>query len=115
MERMQFLGGGLDSQNSFGITQTAMRDIQSLGPIKFYGSLVPLLDKHSWRKTANILNYTRRMLNYTKRFQVLYPEKALASAAEYSEQAIKDCKMPDQVKSALKTGMAREFSFTFNA
>jgi hypothetical protein len=43
------------------------------------------------------------------------PENARKSADEYAKQAIVDCHMPEPVKSALKVGMAREFSFTFNA
>lgn len=88
-----------------------MRDAQSLGPLKFYGNLVAIADKHSWRKCSNILSYTRRIM--TPRGFV-DPENARRSADEYAKQAIVDCHMPEPVKSALKVGMAREFSFTFN-
>lgn len=88
-----------------------MRDAQSLGPIKFYGNLIAIVDKHSWRKVANILNYTRRIV--TPRGFV-DPENARRSAIEYATQAIKDCHMPDDVKAALKVGMNREFGFTLD-
>jgi len=102
----------LDILYNRGITLTAMRDLQSLGPIKFYGTLLPLLDKHSWRKCSNILSYTRRIM--TPRGFV-DPENARRSADEYAKQAIVDCHMPEPIKAALKVGMAREFSFTFSA
>lgn len=89
-----------------------MRDLQSLGPIKFYGTLIPLLDKHSWRKCSNILSYTRLIL--TPRIFV-DPTNARNSATEYARQAIVDCHMPENVKAALKVGMNREFGFTFDA
>lgn len=89
-----------------------MRDLQSIGPLKFYGTLIPLLDKHSWRKCSNILNYTRLVL--TPRGFV-DPENARKSAVEYARQAIVDCHMTDAVKAALKVGMTREFGITFSA
>ena len=87
-----------------------MRDLQSLGSIRFYGTLIPLLDKHSWRKCSNILNYTRRLI--IPRFCV-DPTNARNSAIEYAKQAIVDCHMSEPIKEALKIGMAREFNFTF--
>lgn len=89
-----------------------MRDLQSLGSLRFYGTLIPLLDKHSWRKCSNILSYTRLIL--TPRIFV-DPSNARKSAIEYATQAIIDCHMTEQVKAALRLGMSREFGFTFDA
>jgi hypothetical protein len=91
-----------------------MKNIQSFGPVKFYGRLIPLVinDKYSWRKVSNILRSTREMV---KPRECVHPANARKSATEYSQQAIKDCRMPEPVKTALKVGMIREFSFTFNA
>jgi hypothetical protein len=72
-----------------------------------------MLDKHSWRKCVNILSYTRRVIN-PHPDSLVDREMARKSADEYAKQAIVDCRMPEPVKSALKIGMAREFSFTFN-
>lgn len=88
-------------------------NLESFGPIRLYGQLITLVmnDKNSWRKVANILNYTRRIV--TPRGFV-DPENARRSAIEYATQAIKDCHMPDNVKAALKVGMNREFGFTLD-
>ena len=87
-----------------------MKHIESFGPIKFYGNLIALTlsDKNSWRKVSNILNYTRVIM--TPRLTV-DPTAQRVSAYEYTSQAIKDCKMPENVKDALKVGMKREFGF----
>ena len=90
-----------------------MRHIESFGPIKYYGSLIFLVmnDKHSWRKVANILNYTRVIM--TPRL-VIDPTAQRVSAYDYAVNAIKACKMPENVKAALKSGMQREFGFVID-
>jgi hypothetical protein len=87
-----------------------MKNVESFGPIKFYGNLIALTlsDRNSWRKVSNLLNYTRVIM--TPR-EVIDPIAQRNSAFEYANQAIKDCKMPENIKSALKVGIKREFGF----
>lgn len=90
-----------------------MKHIESFGPIKYYGNLIPLVlnDKNSWRKISNILSTVRRIM--TRRL-VVDPAAQRVSAFNYVNQALKDCKMPDNVKAAFKNGLKSEFGFVLD-
>ena len=90
-----------------------MKHIESFGPLKYYGRLIPLVlnDKNSWRKISNILSTVRRIM---VRRLVVDPTAQRVSAFNYVSQAIKDCKMPDNVKAAFKDGLNREFGFVID-
>jgi len=89
-----------------------MRHLESFGKLDLYLETISLVkyNRHLWRKVANILNNLRhdlRVLEWTPK------ENQVKCAKEYLSKSLVDTKMPDEVRTALKTGINREFGFTF--
>jgi hypothetical protein len=89
-----------------------MKHIESFGPVKFYGRLIPLIvnNRHQWRKVARMLVKLR--FNAQQRGWVCR-ETQLESAQAYVQQALKDTILPEYVKAPLRWGIASEFGFKF--
>ncbi|MHC4048255.1 hypothetical protein, partial [Bradyrhizobium sp. 23AC] len=67
-------------------------------------------EKNLWRKCANLLNNVRRDL---RPWSFVDPTNQKREAEKYARHALKDTHLPDDVKTALKSGMSVEFGFTF--
>ena len=89
-----------------------MTNLASFGPIELYRSLIMLVNRNNdhWRKVPSLINQVRRQMHP---WQHIDKEGQFASAREYVIQALKDTKLPDNVKAAVKEGLALEFGFNF--
>lgn len=89
-----------------------MKHLESFGSVTYYRKLIILTNRNDefWRKVAHILNKTRRDL---RSWDVVDKETQKKEAEKYVQQAIRDTKLPDQIKDALKEGMTMEFGFNF--
>jgi hypothetical protein len=89
-----------------------MTNLESFGSIRHYKLLILRVkdDKILWRKVSNILNNLRRDL---RPWQVVDRTNQLREGEKYAIQALRDTKLPRDVKIYMITGMMSEFGFTF--
>ena len=90
-----------------------MNHLESFGSIRHYRNLILSVkdNPYLWRKVARILNKLRRDLHP---WQVVDRETQLREGEKYATQALKDSKLPRDVKIFLILGMMSEFGFTFD-
>jgi hypothetical protein len=94
-----------------------MKNIQSFGPIKFYGRLIPFLlnNKHHWRKVARLIVKLRRNTHDWSGDQdrgfCVDRENQLREAELYVKQALKDTNLPDHIRQTLRLAINTEFKF----
>jgi hypothetical protein len=82
--------------------------LESFGTMTFYGQLINIVrhNKHHWRKVARFLQKIRRQL---KPWPMVDPVAQHECAHDIIVQSLKDTKLPDEIKEALKYGMRFEF------
>jgi hypothetical protein len=87
-----------------------MKNLESFGSIRHYRYLINRVkdDKHLWQKVAHILNKLRRDL---RPWQVVHRETQLKEGEKYFIQALKDSRLPKDVKFYLRWGVMLEFGF----
>jgi hypothetical protein len=91
-----------------------MNHLESFGSIRHYRNLILTVkdNPYLWHKVARILNKLRRDLhpwNFVDR------ENQLREGEKYAKQALKDTKLPRDVKIFLMLGIMSEFGFKFEA
>ena len=74
-----------------------MINLESFGSIKHYRPLITRVkdNKHLWKKVAHILNKLRRDL---RPWQVVHRETQLKEGEKYVIQALRDTRLPRDVK-----------------
>lgn len=89
-----------------------MNNLESFGSIKHYRSLILAVkdNPYLWHKVARILCKLRRDLHP---WQVVDRETQLREGEKYATQALKDIKLPRDVKIFMILGMMSEFGFKF--
>jgi hypothetical protein len=89
-----------------------MTNLESFGSIKHYRSLILAVkdNKELWRKVANILNNLRRD---TRPWPMVHRPTQLKVAEEYVVKALKDTRLPRDIKIYLIVGIMSEFGFKF--
>ena len=105
-----------------------MKNLESFGSIRHYKRLIDRVkdDRILWRKVANILNNVRYLLHISidneSQFRsgigdvaINYQEIRLRNGEEYAIQALRDTKLPREVKIYMIMGMMSEFGFTFES
>ena len=82
--------------------------LQSFGSNKHYGDLIRLIqhDKVLWKKVANLLNNIRRDL---RPWAFVDRTNQIREARKYILRALKDTKLPDEVKCLVQRGIYTEF------
>jgi hypothetical protein len=89
-----------------------MTNPNSLGAEERYKLVLTLINnsKANYRKVARLLNRLRRQL---RPYRHICRETQLAQAELDAKQALKDTRLPDELKVALKQTMTEEFHFNF--
>lgn len=91
-----------------------MNHLESFGSIRHYRNLILTVkdNPYLWHKVARILNKLRRDLHP---WQVVDRATQLHEGEKYAKQALKDTKLPRDVKIFLMLGIMSEFGFKFEA
>jgi len=89
-----------------------MNNLESFGSIRHYRYLILRVkdNPYLWRKVAHILNKLRRDLHP---WQVVDRATQLREGEKYATQALRDSKLPREVKIFMIMGMMSEFGFQF--
>ena len=87
-------------------------NLESFGSIKHYRALILAVkdNPYLWHKVARIINKLRRDLHP---WQVVDRTNQLREGEKYATQAMKDSKLPSEVKIFMIMGMMSEFGFKF--
>jgi hypothetical protein len=89
-----------------------MNNLESFGSIRHYRYLILRVkdNPYLWRKVAHILNKLRRDLHP---WQVVDRVTQLREGEKYFNQALRDTKLPRDVKIFMIMGVMSEFGFKF--
>jgi len=89
-----------------------MNNLESFGSIRHYRYLILRVkdNKYLWHKVARIINKLRRDLHP---WQVVDRTNQLREGEKYATQAMKDSKLPRDVKIFMIMGVMSEFGFQF--
>jgi hypothetical protein len=85
--------------------------IESFGPTKFYGRVVPFVinNRKLWRKVARLVSKLRRD---TRVWPTVDRQNQLKEAELYVNQALKDTKLPPFVSQTLRLAINAEYKFS---
>ena len=91
-----------------------MNNLESFGAIRHYRNLILTVkdNPYLWHKVAHILNKLRRDL---RPWPMVDRENQLREGEKYVTQALKDSKLPRDVKIFMILGIMSEFGFKFEA
>jgi len=93
-------------------TYERMTNLESFGSVRHYKRLIDRVkdNPYLWRKVANLLTNLRRDLHP---WQVVDRATQLREGEKYAIQALRDTRLPREVKIYLIMGMMSEFNFKF--